>query len=877
MRRNEWLTLGLIALAAMPGAAPADSGRPYQILGEMAAQHRGRLKPLDTLAREEVKQIHGRETITLKDARGKALSTWGPVAALIDWQARPDFWDDQDIILLGGYGEPYQPLKQAVLAGAIRSQLVAVADRSTTPAAEAKTLRQLADRADALETADLIDAANLSSPTFEDKANLNRLAAKLDLAHKWLSPSDLESAEVTVDGRKLSFFDWFGEVLNKRGDGRETGEGAAKLSTLEKRVIEAGRRLVTYQAVRDRNERGLESMDINLMPRPANPEYLAYTAEAFKKARESGGRDLNPVELDAALTLRDHMKNLQAKDQAVPGEDEEFDRRFTAWLRQSASWVPLRLLIDADEAELVKAGYDRAKLKAFRDAYLATLDGEHPSPNQEPEKQARALVSAARDLGRSAGDYPSLAALERESHFNRLAPFYKAPMAYGAALALLLISLGISASPGSAIGAVDRALYGLGMLAIVAGIGLESYGFYLRVRISGWAPVTNMYETVIWVALITAVIGLVLELVYRRKYAAVAASGMALLGTLLAAGFPSIMDPNIKELQPVLRSNYWLAIHVLTEVSSYAAFALAMGLGLIGTLYYLTATYRRSVGYHELLAPLAAGLPLTGVGLLGYYASKQGMGPAWVASQPFSLAAATVFIAGGTMALAPISAILGELISRLTFRDEAALEEAAIADNLARPRADAMLAGAASAGGSATATLTRPSIDEIRARAAASRPKLDARGLAMQATASKVKPLANFIYRAMQVGVLLIAAGTILGGVWADYSWGRFWGWDPKEVWALITLLVYLVPLHGRFAGLLSTFGMIAASVACFLSVVMAWYGVNFVLGVGLHSYGFSEGGGQEGMALVITAVLSLVFGAYWRRRRASTPTAVTV
>ena len=104
---------------------------------------------------------------------------------------------------------------------------------------------------------------------------------------------------------------------------------------------------------------------------------------------------------------------------------------------------------------------------------------------------------------------------------------------------------------------------------------------------------------------------------------------------------------------------------------------------------------------------------------------------------------------------------------------------------------------------SGTATLTKPSVAEIRARASVGRPKLDARGRAMQATAGKIKPLSTFIYRAMQVGVLLVTAGTILGGVWADYSWGRFWGWDPKEVWALITLLVYLVPLHGRFAGLM--------------------------------------------------------------------------
>src|SRR5207248_10900546 len=160
----------------------------------------------------------------------------------------------------------------------------------------------------------------------------------------------------------------------------------------------------------------------------------------------------------------------------------------------------------------------------------------------------------------------------------------------------------------------------------------------------------------------------------------------------------------------------------------------------------------------------------------------------------------------------------------------------------------------------------------IRAMAARQRPKLDARGRAMQATAARIKPLSNFIYRTMQVGVLLIAAGTILGGIWADYSWGRFWGWDPKEVWALITLLVYLIPLHGRFAGWVNTFGLVVASVVCYLSVVMAWYGVNFVLGVGLHSYGFVEGGSQGIMAVIIFGVLAIPTAAAWRRRLAYRP-----
>ena len=119
--------------------------------------------------------------------------------------------------------------------------------------------------------------------------------------------------------------------------------------------------------------------------------------------------------------------------------------------------------------------------------------------------------------------------------------------------------------------------------------------------------------------------------------------------------------------------------------------------------------------------------------------------------------------------------------------------------------------------------------------------------------------LYNYLYRTLQVGVLLLATGTILGGVWANYSWGRFWDWDPKETWALITLLIYLFLLHGRIAGRWGGFGLTIGAVLAFLSVLMACYGVNFVLGTGLHSYGFSTGGfplvlGFVGLELVLVA-----------------------
>jgi len=131
------------------------------------------------------------------------------------------------------------------------------------------------------------------------------------------------------------------------------------------------------------------------------------------------------------------------------------------------------------------------------------------------------------------------------------------------------------------------------------------------------------------------------------------------------------------------------------------------------------------------------------------------------------------------------------------------------------------------------------------------------------------RELHQWLYRVIQLGVLLLAAGTILGGVWANYSWGRFWGWDPKETWALIALLCYIFVLHGRMAGMWSHFGMAVASVICFCAVLMTWYGVNFVLGKGLHSYGFGLGG--EGYVVTFVALdLALVGLAAWRHLSAS-------
>lgn len=90
-------------------------------------------------------------------------------------------------------------------------------------------------------------------------------------------------------------------------------------------------------------------------------------------------------------------------------------------------------------------------------------------------------------------------------------------------------------------------------------------------------------------------------------------------------------------------------------------------------------------------------------------------------------------------------------------------------------------------------------------------------------------------------GLLFTFVGTLLGGVWADQSWGRFWGWDPKENGALLIVLWVALMFHARSSGQIGTRGFSVGAVLSIATVLFAWFGVN-LMGVGLHSYGFTEG-----------------------------------
>ena len=180
-----------------------------------------------------------------------------------------------------------------------------------------------------------------------------------------------------------------------------------------------------------------------------------------------------------------------------------------------------------------------------------------------------------------------------------------------------------------------------------------------------------MYETVIWVALVAAVLSLVFEMIYRRVFTALAGSAVALLGTITAANVP-LLDPSIKSLQPVLRSNLWLTIHVLDRGLQLCGLRPGVGLGLIATLYYLTATYRRSPRLLELWRCRSSPACRSCLAAASACWRSYGcFGPEWTTGDGLFYVFAVMALVGETLSLMSVLAICGELINRLTFRAEA--------------------------------------------------------------------------------------------------------------------------------------------------------------------------------------------------------------
>jgi len=123
---------------------------------------------------------------------------------------------------------------------------------------------------------------------------------------------------------------------------------------------------------------------------------------------------------------------------------------------------------------------------------------------------------------------------------------------------------------------------------------------------------------------------------------------------------------------------------------------------------------------------------------------------------------------------------------------------------------------------------------------------------------------------AMILGLSLLTVGNFLGGVWANESWGRYWGWDPKETWALVSILIYAAIVHFRFIKKLNNqFAFAVASTVAFSSIIMTYFGVNFYLS-GMHSYASGDPVPIPMFVYYTVAIVFAVIALAWRNRNLS-------
>ena len=134
--------------------------------------------------------------------------------------------------------------------------------------------------------------------------------------------------------------------------------------------------------------------------------------------------------------------------------------------------------------------------------------------------------------------------------------------------------------------------------------------------------------------------------------------------------------------------------------------------------------------------------------------------------------------------------------------------------------------------------------------------------------ASTADSINRMVYGILCFATLFSFVGTVLGGIWADQSWGRFWGWDPKENGALIIVLWNALILHARWGGLVKARGLMALAVFGNVVTSWSWFGTN-MLGVGLHSYGFTDSGFMALSSFIVSQLaciaLAVVPLSKWR------------
>ncbi len=508
--------------------------------------------------------------------------------------------------------------------------------------------------------------------------------------------------------------------------------------------------------------------------RRVSPTYLARD-DVGRRLQEIAGEVMKNTAMSRLNRASFHYQRIANLWTVVPCPG---GTRETAWLS------PLDLL---DAQKRATAGISDSQAQGVIEAYRvfgqAWLARDAKGINAGAAQLAELLPALA-----PAGVYPAAEAREVEMSYRRLGL-----IKWGWGVYILTFFVAIFAV---------ATRYGwarwLGLVLLTAAVGLHGYDLWLRWKVVGHVPVANMYEAVVSSAWVASVFALLLELFLKKRVFLLASAFVGFFALALPELLPDQVNNNIQTMMPIL-DDIMLRIHTTLIISSYGVITLAFA---VANCYLFTVARRNRNGVAQATIGAQAGAIACLVLAYKHFFDLPNTPVAaalnWMGVTGESTLLVSQFIA--TMSLAMIG---GAFLSRGVYGIFGA--------GAAKRQGAAALASGETFGGRASVTdfpVGRSLLEEFD-------------------MAHRV-----LLYTAM----VALFVGLVLGAMWADYSWGRPWGWDPKEVFALNTWLVYAILIHVRFVTKDRALWTSVLSVGGFAAMQFNWWVVNFYI-VGLHSY----------------------------------------
>ncbi|MDY3557146.1 cytochrome c biogenesis protein ResB [Gemmata sp. JC717] len=566
------------------------------------------------------------------------------------------------------------------------------------------------------------------------------------------------------------------KALNKHGE-----------DTLNHLPPAEGRGWASLSAMRDAAELNELSAAHAALNKTPNWLFQLSHDQGSKVFRELFGISLDQLDEDRQIEgLRRLVEALRQPSTAVPAEVRPRWLAATLAALPAAEAARFRTDAEADYRSRVAAVPAAQSWDKMLSAYRA--------------KDAAGFNAAVADYrGTHLGGVPPAEARRAgvEVAYNRFAPFYQLSGLYVLAFVLAVVGFVMHAAErprwAAALRKADAALL-LVLLAVHTAALLVR--MYLMERPGVF--VTNLYSSAIFIGWGCVALCLVLERIFPIGVGNTVAAVLGLSTCIVAHNLGT--QDTLEMMEAVLDTNFWLATHVTTVTLGYTATFVAGFLGAVYIVLMLATVVRdsyRSSGEPSVGALLAFGTAVLGLVAIPVFF----MWFAKAALDRFEVIPTALLDFGFWVATAA-AVVYGALLLVLRV-------SAAGVDAQGRP-----LQGQ-----------VPPVAQPVT-------------GLGLTPESGKV--LGQMMYGVIAFATLLSFIGTVLGGIWADQSWGRFWGWDPKENGAVLIVLWNALILHARWCGLVKARGVAALAVFGNAITAWSWFGTN-QLSIGLHAYGFDE------------------------------------